>query len=157
MNINQILLWAGPDQLPLSFYWNRNDNHADAAHMFVYVWFICLVCVRLSSANMSRYNCLGRVSMIALLRFVQWNLSSTIKRGFPFQCSTRFETGHSPSRLEVCGFHISCSLDKLCTHPPPPPAILARLWAAVSFTTIKLDKQADPYLRVWRVVVRRPS
>ena len=89
MKINQILLWAGPDQVPLSFYWNLNENHSDSADTFVYVWFDCLVCVRFSSANMNRYDCLGLVWLIGLLRFFQWNRSSTIKRRFPFKCQTR--------------------------------------------------------------------
>ena len=90
IKINQILLWAGPDQVPLSFYWNLNENHSDSADTFVYVWFDCLVCVRFSSANMNRYDCLGLVWLIGLLFFFQWNLSSTIKRRFTFQCQTRF-------------------------------------------------------------------
>ena len=52
------------------------------------VWFAS-VSLRQTSANMNRYDCLGLVWLIGLLRFFQWNLSSTIKRRFPFQCQTR--------------------------------------------------------------------
>ena len=90
-----------PSEATTGRHWHAQTNHWmqiklqihlggwEAMMEFVHVWFDCLVCFPFFWATMNGYVWPCLVWLAWLFRFLQWNLNSTIKRRFPFQCQTR--------------------------------------------------------------------